>query len=172
MGTGFAAIGNSIELQPLTEGGTGSSSLSYYQPDFLPDRYESGTLNVPGIIGLNAGLDYLNNIGIEALFEKESGLTEYLYERLSELKKVKLYTDRPNSIKSSPILSFNIDGYSSEAVALELAKKDICVRGGYHCSPLAHRHFKTIESGTVRVSLGCFNTKREADKLIGVVKKL
>ncbi len=172
MGTGFALIPDSLELKPLTLGGTGSNSLSYSQPDFLPDRFESGTLNVPGIIGLKAGIDYLNSVGIETVYEREIELINYLYAELSGINKVKLFTDSPKSINSSPILSFNVEGYSSEAVALELAKRDICVRGGYHCSPLAHKHFNTLESGTVRVSAGSFNTKRDIDKLLKVVKKL
>lgn len=172
MGTGFIAISNNVKLNTLTEGGTGSNSLDLHQPDFLPDRLEAGTLNNSGIISLGSGIDFINRIGMQNLYAHEMNLAVYLHNQLSNINKVKLYVPTPKMYKSMPIVSFNVNGYQSEAVAKTLADNRICVRAGYHCSLLAHKHFETLDTGTVRVSLGCFNKVNECNKLINVIKKL
>ncbi len=172
MGTGFLAISDSTVLLPLMEGGTGSNSISLDQPSYSPDRYESGTLNNPGIISIGEGIDYINTIGREKIYQHEMGYASFIYKRLSEIDGIKLYTPAPKLNKSMPIVSFNLKDYTSEKVANELAKDDICVRGGYHCSPLAHEHFGTMESGTVRISPGCFNNEKECARLINMIKSL
>lgn len=172
MGTGFMAVANDIMLDTIVEGGTGSSSLDLHQPDFLPDRFESGTLNNSGIISLGAGIDFINKVGLQNLYAHEMKLTSYMYNGLSNIEKVKLYAPYPKMFKSMPIVSFNVDGYTSEAVAEVLAKNKICVRAGYHCAPLAHIHFGTIDSGTVRASVGYFNREYEINNLLNVLKKL
>lgn len=172
MGTGFIALGDNIKLNTIIEGGTGSSSLELAQPSFMPDRLESGTLNNSGIIGLGEGLDYINTVGIDNIYNNELKLNQYLYKQMSAINNVKLYTPYPVSGKSMPIISFNYKDYSSEKVAAILAERDVCVRAGYHCSPLAHKHFNTIKTGTVRVSLGCFNTRNECYKLCTILKNL
>ena len=171
MGSGILAI-NGVKLNTLVEGGTGSKSLDYNQPEFLPDRFESGTLNVPSIILLGKGIDYINNIGVDNIYKVEMNILRYFYDSLSEIKDVELYTPYPENYNYSPIISFNYKDYSSEKTAALLADKRICTRGGYHCSPLAHKTFNTLERGTVRISLGCFNSKKECDKFINVLKKL
>lgn len=172
MGTGFMAVNDDVELDTLIEGGTGSNSLDLHQPDFLPDRFESGTLNNSGIIALGTGIDFINRIGMYNIYMHELQLCTYLYNQLNDIKSVKLYTPMPERYKTMPIISFNVEGYTSEAVATELARNQICVRAGYHCSPLAHKHFGTLEGGTVRVSLGYFNNENECNKFVNVVKKL
>lgn len=172
MGTGFMAVNDNVELDTLIEGGTGSNSLDLHQPDFLPDRFESGTLNNSGIIALGTGIDFINRVGMYNIYMHELQLSAHLYNQLNDIKSVKLYTPMPERNKTMPIISFNVEGYTSEAVASELAKHQICVRAGYHCSPLAHKHFGTLEGGTVRVSLGYFNNENECNKFVNVVKKL
>lgn len=172
MGTGFMAMRDGISLAPLMEGGTGSSSLSLEQPDFAPDRFEAGTLNNSGIISIGEGIDYINAIGMDKIYKHEMSYAKYIYNQLKGIDKVELYTPEPKEHKSMPIISFNIKDSTSEAVAGELAKNDICVRAGYHCTPLAHRHFGTTEHGTVRISPGCFNTERHCISLINVIKNL
>lgn len=172
MGTGFMAIADGVKLDTLTEGGTGSNSLDLHQPDFLPDRFEAGTLNNSGIISLGSGIDFINRVGMQNIYSHEMNLALYLYNMLDSVEKVKLYTPPPKMYKSVPIVSFNVNGYSSESVAEILADNRICVRAGYHCSPFAHKHFETLDSGTVRVSLGFFNKPYECNRLINVVKKL
>ncbi|MBQ9229411.1 MAG: aminotransferase class V-fold PLP-dependent enzyme [Eubacterium sp.] len=171
MGTGFLAVRDGISLKPLCEGGTGSASLSLQQPAELPDRLESGTLNNPGIIALGEGIRFINTFGIKHIYNHEMKLSALLYDALCEMDKVKLYTGRPEVGRTVPIISFNVEGRSSEAVAAYLAEHNICVRSGYHCSYLAHRHFCTLQTGTVRLSLGYFNTEDECERFLNVLKK-
>ncbi len=172
LGTGFAAFKSDKNVVPLLEGGTGSSSLSLKQPSFLPDSAEAGTLNNIGIIGLGAGLDYLKRKGINNIYNHEMKLLCYLYEKLSSFKDVKLYTPKPEAERYVPVMSFNYGDYSSEDTALKLSKMGICLRAGYHCSPLAHKHFNTLDKGTVRISLSAFNSLKDCNSFINSVKKL
>ena len=172
LGTGFAAFKSDKNVVPLLEGGTGSSSLSLKQPSFLPDSAEAGTLNNIGIIGLGAGLDYLKRKGINNIYNHEMKLLCYLYEKLSSFKDVKLYTPMPEAERYVPVMSFNYGDYSSEDTALKLSKMGICLRAGYHCSPLAHKHFNTLDKGTVRISLSAFNSLKDCNSFINSVKKL
>lgn len=172
MGTGFLAISESTELLPLMEGGTGSDSLSLSQPYYAPDRFEAGTLNNPGIISIGEGIDYIKAMGREKIYQHEMSYAKYIYKNLEKIDDIRLYTPAPETNKTMPIISFNLKDYTSEKVANELAKEEICVRGGYHCAPLAHEHFGTIDSGTVRISPGCFNNEKECTRLINVIKNL
>ena len=172
MGTGFMAVGDNITLDTLMEGGTGSSSSLLTQPDFLPDRFEAGTLNNTGIISVGRGIDFINSFGRDKIYSHEMSLVFALYDMLSSLNNVILYTPRPNKNKTMPILSFNVKNMPCEKVAAVLGDNGICVRAGLHCSPLAHKHFNTEKIGTVRVSPGAFNVKKECLTFVDVVKKL
>lgn len=172
MGTGFMAIADGIKLDTLIQGGTGSSSLLLTQPEFSPDRYEAGTLNNVGIISLGRGIDFIRSVGREKIYEAELSLCEYMYDAFSNMDNVTLYTPAPRKNKTMPILSFNVNLMPSERTASVLGARGICVRSGYHCSPLAHRHFDTLQGGTVRISVGAFNVKKECITLVDVVKKL
>lgn len=172
MGTGFLLLNDNICLDTIMQGGTGSESLSLYQPKYSPDRYEVGTLNNPGIISLGKGIDYINTIGMDNIYKHELNLAQRCYTELDKIDKVKLYTPYPEYRKTMPIISFNICDLSSEKVAGILAQNDICTRAGYHCSPLAHKHFNTIDTGTVRLSFGAFNSEKECNILMNVIKKL
>lgn len=171
MGTGFIAVRDGLELSTVEEGGTGSNSMSLKQPDFLPDRLEAGTLNNSGIISLGKGIDYINSYGTDAIYNHEFSLMQHTYKALENINDVVLYTPFPEQGKTMPIISFNFGDYSSEKTAAILAKNDICTRAGFHCTPLAHKHFGTTDRGTVRISFGMFNTVRDCDALINVVKK-
>lgn len=172
MGTGFMLVGDNVKLNPILQGGTGSESLSMLQPNFTPDRYEVGTLNNSGIISLGKGIDYINMIGRDNLYIHELRLSQMIYEMLDNNKKIMLYTKYPEYNKTMPIISFNVKDYNSEKVASILADNDICTRAGFHCSPLAHKHFNTIDFGTVRISVGVFNNEKECKTLNNVIKKL
>lgn len=171
MGTGFIAVRDGLELLTVEEGGTGSNSMSLKHPDFLPDRLEAGTLNNSGIISLGKGIDYINSYGTEAIYNHEFSLMQHTYKALENINDVALYTPFPEQGKTMPIISFNFGDYSSEKTAAILAKNDICTRAGFHCTPLAHKHFGTTDRGTVRISFGMFNTVRDCDALINLVKK-
>ena len=172
MGTGFIAVRDGLELSTVEEGGTGSNSMSLKQPDFLPDRLEAGTLNNSGIVSLGKGIDYINSYGTEAIYNHEFSLMQHTYKALENINDVVFYTPFPEQGKTMPIISFNFGDYSSEKTAAILAKNDICTRAGFHCTPLAHKHFGTTDRGTVRISFGMFNTHRDCDALINLVKKL
>lgn len=172
-GTGVMMLRDGVNLDTIIEGGTGSSSADANQPDSLPDRYESGTPNIQGIIGLSKALDYVKSVGIENVYHHEYSLMRYLQSRIQQNKNIILYTDFFDKKQSlMPILSFNIKNKHSEEVAELLSSDGIAVRAGLHCAPLAHRKFKTETTGTVRVSPSIFTKKSEIDFLINSVRKI
>lgn len=173
MGTGIMITDKYDSLQTIIEGGTGSDSLTGFQPSFMPDKFESGTLNVPGICGLKAGLGFVKRTGTKAIWQKEISLISRLYDRLANIEGVQLYTKSPNQWKTAPVLSFNVKGHDSELVAAHLDKNyNIAVRAGLHCSPLAHESIGTINTGTVRVSTSVFNNQRQIDMLAMAIQKI
>lgn len=173
MGTGMLIFRDpGDKLATLIEGGTGTMSHSYLQPDDPPERYEPGTLNVPGIMGLRAGMEFVKKQGTEKIYREELGKVQYVYARLSRLRKVNLYTPKQEAPWFAPVLSFNVEGISSEAVGARLAKAGIAVRCGLHCAPAAHEKFGTKEQGTVRVSPSVFTRREELDALVRAVGKI
>lgn len=172
MGTGFMAVNENIELDTIIEGGTGSSSMNLNQPDFLPDRFESGTLNNSGIIGLGAGVDFVRSKGIGNIYNHELSLVQMMHREMEKNSNVTLYTPYPEKDSYAPILSFNYADYQSEKTAQLLADRGIAVRAGLHCSPLAHRAFNTIDRGTVRVSPSVFTKQHECEIFLNSLKKL
>ncbi len=171
MGTGALILNENVSVEPLMFGGTGSESMKITQPDFYPDRLESGTLNLPGIMSIGAGIDFVKKHGIKKIHEYEMNLCSQLYNYLYNSNKSKLYTELSNDT-SVATLSFNVKGMHSEEVASKLNDDGICVRAGYHCSYLAHKYMGTEETGTVRVSIGVFNRKNEIKKLINSINKI
>ena len=152
-------------LKPSRFGGTGSMSFSLDFPDFTPDRLECGTLNTLGIICLGAGIDYINKTGINKIYEYEIKLAQNLYNKLSENMDITIYSDYPKENNSVPIVTFNIKEKYSEDLCRELSKIGFCLRGGLHCSPLAHKKLNTLDIGAVRAVIGCFNNNDEVLKL-------
>lgn len=172
MATGFMAVDDGVFMDTVIEGGTGSASLMLTQPDFLPDRFESGSLNNSGILGLGAGIDFVNSKGIDNIYRHELALADYVYKEMEKNPDIVLYTPPPEKIKSVPIFSFNYKDYSSEKTAMLLADKGIAMRAGLHCAPLAHRKFKTESRGTVRFSPSAFTKKYECEIFLNYLKKL
>jgi cysteine desulfurase family protein len=171
-GTGLLYLREGIELETLLEGGTGSYSESPTQPSTLPDRYESGTLNTPGIVALGAGVDYILDVGVEKIREKEIRLTARLLEGLQGMDAVEIYGPL-NAEERMPVVSFNIKGMDPASVGQRLDDEyGIMTRVGLHCSPLAHKTLGTFPQGAVRVSMGYFNSGQEVDHLLGSLKKL
>mgnify|MGYP001035363218 CR=1 FL=1 len=171
-GTGGLYVHPSIELEPLMLGGTGSQSESIEQPTVRPDRYESGTQNTVGLAGLNAGVRYIQNEGVENIHNKEWQLTQRLIEGLMRIDKVAVYGPPPGSNRTA-IVAFNVQGMDSAQVAHMLDRHyDIAVRAGYHCAPLAHDTAGTLEQGAVRASPGYFTTEDEIDALIHAVQDI
>ena len=171
-GTGMLILNSSVLPGPLCDGGTGSLSMEPTMPDFLPDRLESGTLNTAGIIGLGAGIDFVCQNTPERLYEHEMRLCRDLYARLSGYPQIRLYSEEPKLGKNLPLISFNIKGVPSETTAELLNRCGIAVRAGFHCAALAHQRMRTDKSGTVRISLGAFNTQNEMAACERAVRKI
>lgn len=172
MGTGFIALGENIKLDTIIEGGTGSESMNLAQPDNMPERLESGTLNNVGISGLLAGTRFVNAKGISNIYKHENRLMQYVYKELTKNQNVTLYTPSFNDFLLAPILSFNYKDYPSEKTASLLAEKNIATRAGFHCSKLAHTAFGTQNRGTVRISPSVFTKYSECENFINILKKL
>ncbi len=171
-GTGVLYVSPKLDLNTIAEGGTGSMSTELIQPDFYPDRFESGTLNTPGIMGLYAGVKYVKKATVENLREKKMRLAMLLYDRLKNMNGIKVYHDG-NFDNKIPIVSFNVRDIYSDEIASALNKKyGICVRGGYHCAPFIHKIIGTEFQGAVRASIGYKTKKREILKLCDCVYKL
>lgn len=171
MGTGILVACKELD-NTLVEGGTGTASLDLIQPKEMPERLESGTLNLPGILGISAGIDYINKVKISNIYSHEFSLCKYLYEQLSQNKNIEIYSDKPVFLESAPVLSFNVKGKNSNEISEKLNKYGIAVRAGFHCAGGPHRKHNTEERGMVRVSIGHSNTKNEIDYLINILKKI
>ena len=170
-GIGLLLINHDDPLQPLTEGGTGSESTDPGMPAYYPDRLESGTLNIPGLCGLGAGIRFLNHRGMKKTADDEMRLIRELYRQLKKIDKVRLYTEEPDLTSSVPVFSFNIEGIDSEKVAEYLnGRYGIAVRAGLHCAPLAHQSMGTLDSGTVRIAPSAFTTAKDINILLIAVK--
>lgn len=171
-GTGGLYLAPGVTLLPLMSGGTGSKSGILYQPDIMPDKYESGTLNTPGIVGLGAGIEFIDKTGEAAIKIKKDLLIKRLHEGLYQNRYIRLYSSK-NTAENSGIIAFNIKGIDSSEVCEELDRNyGIACRSGFHCAPLAHNHFRTQRTGIVRMSVGYFNSINEIDKAVIAVNKI
>ena len=165
-GTGALWVREDVQPAPLRQGGTGSASESMFQPRMMPDALESGTLNLPGIAGLRAGMR-------EALAHREEAhaaavaLCSGMRAELLDLPGVRVYTP-----EGASLVSFNVEGIASQEVAAALDGMGIAVRGGLHCAPGVHRFLGTLERGAVRVSPGIYNTKQDAQALLMAVRRI
>lgn len=169
MGTGLMITDGKFRLKTLIEGGTGSASSSAEQPEFLPDRFESGTINTSGVIALGAGVKFTAERGA-SIYEHEWRLCRYAYQQLAKIPKIVLYGDFTR--KNAPLFSFNVKGSSSEETAAKLSDSGFYLRGGLHCAYLAHRKLGTLDTGTVRFAPSAYTTKCEVNAFVRTVKKL
>lgn len=171
MGTGILIANADIE-RTIIEGGTGSLSIRKSQPDFMPDKFESGTVNLSGIAGISAGIDFVESKKINAIYLSEMRYILRCYDSMKRIKGVQLYTERPKSGFFVPVLSFNLKNQSSEEVGNRLNRFGIAVRPGLHCAPLAHETFGTEGNGTVRICPSVFTSSHDVDYFIGKIKLL
>ncbi len=162
VGTGGLFIREGLSLKPIREGGTGSFSELLLQPEKMPDRYESGTLNTSGIAGLAAGVRFLLEQGVETLQEKEASLTNKLLDGISQISGITVFGPPPGKLRTG-VVSLLINGVEPAQAAIIFDNVfDIAVRAGLHCAPDTHRTLGTLETGgTVRLSIGAFNTEEE-----------
>lgn len=171
-GTGILYIAEGLELSPLIVGGTGGYSDRAGQPDAMPERYESGTLNTPGIAGLGAGVDFITSTGLEVIRKKEALLVSILSEGLGEIAGVKLHGYENPERHCGPV-SFAVESIDPSEVGFILDREfDISVRVGLHCAPTAHKTIGTWPQGTIRVSPGFFNTEKDIEMFLDAMRKI
>lgn len=160
------------ELTPLIAGGTGSQSDSLLMPDYLPDKYESGTLNLPGIIGLHAALTYLDETGISAIHQKKMALTGHFLEKIREIPQAHV-VGRQTLQDRLAVVSLDFPDYDNAEIAFALEQDyGIMTRVGLHCAPMAHQTLHTMPRGTIRFAFSHFNTTEEIDQCISGFREL
>lgn len=171
MGIGILICTKPIE-NTVIEGGTGTSSLEFVQPNTLPEMLESGTLNVPAIAGVSAGIDFVNKIGMEKIYNHETKLLKILYDGLSKNHKIILYTAPPKMHKYAPVLPFNVRGMKSDEANEFFSQNGVALRAGLHCAPTAHKMLGTADFGTLRASFSAFNNENEVISFVNLAKKV
>lgn len=160
------------EAKPVFVGGTGSSSSLLAQPDFLPDKFECGTLNIPGIVGLLHGINYINKEGLNTIREREEFLCKKALDGLLNINSIKVYGTL-NTSKKTSVISFNINDIDPSLVGYILDSEfNISSRTGLHCAPLAHKTVGSYPNGSVRISLGYFNTEKEIDIFLKAINNI
>lgn len=169
-GTGLLISDGKFPITSIMEGGTGSASIELEQPDFLPDSLESGTVNTAGIIALNAGVDFVRKLTLKKIFTHETALCRQFISGISDLDSVIIYRER--NANYLPIVLFNIKGMTSDETASALNDMGFALRGGLHCSGLAHKSLGTLPNGGVRFAPSVMNSSAEVAKLVSAVRKL
>lgn len=169
-GTGLLISDGKYRLSPLIEGGTGSLSMVFEQPSFMPDSLESGTVNVIGIHALGKGIDFVSSKGTENIRKHEEMLCDRFINGISHTDGIRIY--RENGGNYAPIVSFNAEGFTSNELASLLSNDGIYLRGGLHCSGMAHTTLGTAPDGTLRFAPSVFNNTSQVDELIYSLKKI
>ena len=168
-GTGLLLCG--ADALPLIEGGTGSDSLRQEMPDFLPDRLEAGTHNVPGIAGLAAGIDFVRTQRTGRILLHERQLLRRAGQGMQSIPHITCWLAEEETLQAG-VLSFAVDGLSAEETAERLARRGIARRAGLHCAPFAHRTAGTLPDGTVRLSISAFNRAFEVDAMLRALREV
>ena len=159
-------------LTPLIAGGTGSFSHLETMPTHMPDAFESGTLNLPGIIGLNEGLDYIESQGMENIHNHELVLTQSFLEGLQSIDRINI-VGKQNIQDRTAVVSITIDGMDPANIAYELESTyHIMTRVGLHCAPRAHQTLGTYPEGTVRFSFGYANTHKDVESALSALHRI
>ena len=171
-GCGFVIFGDKYDFgtdtNTFAEGGNGVASKELSMPSFLPERFEAGTLAVPAIAALSAGIDFVKGIGVDRIREHDRRLFRMAEYELSRIHGITVHDHTPG-----PILLVSADSLPSEELAARLDGHGICVRAGFHCAPLAHKKLGTPEKfGACRVSFGAFNTEKEVFELCRAFKNI
>lgn len=156
---------------PLLHGGTGSLSYSLKQPDFLPDKFECGTHNLPGIVGLAEGIKYINSVGLNNIHDHNLYLINYLLNGLLNIKGITVYGDISGKMLTTCI-SINFSQLDASELSYYLESNGIKTRSGLHCAPLAHKTIGTYPNGTVRLSISYFTTKEDIDYTLMILNRI
>lgn len=173
-GTGALLLRHELAeaLDPVISGGTGSASHLLTMPEFMPDKFEAGTLNLPGIIGLNASLEYIHRVGIDTIFETEKQLAQLFIEEIDKLPNVKIIGVRDWN-KRVGTVSLDFESIDNAEVSFILdSEYGIMTRCGLHCAPLAHQTLGTYPQGTVRFAFGHKNTEEDVEYAVSAIRKI
>ena len=171
-GTGGIIVNKRLPFAITKTGGAGVNSFDHSQSHDMPDIFEVGTANSHGLYGLQKGIEFVEEIGIEDICEKEMLLTKEFYEGVSLINGIRIYGDFEKNVRL-PVISLNIDGMASSDLASVLWNKwGIATRSGSHCAPLVHEHFGTVDSGMVRFSFSYFNTQEEIKQGIDALRSI
>ncbi|GAB6138067.1 aminotransferase class V-fold PLP-dependent enzyme [Halanaerobaculum tunisiense] len=171
-GVGGLYFNSEIECRPLLEGGTGGSSKENLNPNLVPDKYEGGTLNTPGIAGLKAGIAFIEETTLSQIRDQEDKLVEHLMIGLEKLEQVEVLTSQIGQTRVG-VTSFKVAGIEPATIGHILnSEYDIAVRTGIHCAPLAHQSIGSYNTGTVRVSFSYFNTIEEVKQLLEALQEI
>lgn len=169
-GVGILYIRSDLDVLPLIEGGTGSRSEEAIQPEYCPDRYESGTPNLPGVAGLAAGIDFIAQNGMDAIRGHELSLASILEQSLAGMDRVRVFTPE---VRGTGAVSFAIDGLNPADAGFVLDEGfDIAVRTGLHCAPLAHQTIGSFPEGTIRISPGYSTTMEQIEFFLESLQSL
>ncbi len=167
-GTGALFVREGLQVEPLRHGGTGSQSEKDTQPEFWPDAMESGTMNGPGIAGLQAGIQWVREQTVERIRRHEIELMKQLLEGLADIAGVEIYGPRRADMRVG-LVCFNVGQEDAAWVAAELEARGVLTRAGLHCAPWAHECLGTLERGAVRMSVGPFVSAEQIDKALAAV---
>ena len=171
-GVGGIYVREGIHLPPMQRGGSGVHSFSKTHPDVMPVALEAGTLNGPGIAGLNAAMDFLFQTGIAEIEKREAHLARMFYLKIKDIPGIRFYGDYAADSRA-PIVTLNLgDEDAGEISDLLWEEYQICVRPGAHCAPLIHEHFGTQRQGAVRFSFSYFNTEEEVELAAGALREI
>lgn len=171
-GTGVLCVADGVAIAPFRVGGSGVQSFSRTHPTQYPTALEAGTLNVPGIAGLSAALDFLQKTGLDVIRKRETALAHQFYDAVKHMPGVTVYGDWEAETRAA-IVTLNLDGWDAGEVSDILMQQfGICTRAGAHCAPLLHEALGTQAGGAVRFSFGYFNTEEEIDAAIDAVRQL
>jgi len=158
---------------PIITGGTGSLSHDTVQPDFLPDKFESGTLNIPAIMGLKVALEYINKVGVGAIHKKEMNLAEKFLSEMSKISSGVRIVGKNGLSGRIAVISLDFMGRDNAEISSILDKDyGIMTRCGLHCAPMAHKTLQTYPEGTVRFSFGHFNTAEDVDYAVTAIREI
>ncbi len=174
MGTGLMISDGEFPLNTIIEGGTGSVSDSVLQPDFTPDRFESGTINTAGVVALGEGVNFVKRVTPEVILSHELSLCERFCEAASRIDGITVYNPITPQNRSfyAPVVAFNFDALSSEEGARMLSENGFYMRGGLHCAPLAHKKIGTVGKGAIRFSPSAFTSAHEVDMLASALRRI
>lgn len=171
-GVGGMYVREGVSVRPLKSGGSGVQTYSRTHPEEMPTALEAGTLNGHGIAGLGAAIDYINEVGMDTIREKEQGFMRRFYEGVKDIPGVTIYGDF-STLDRCAIVTLNIGDYDSSEVSDELLTEyGISTRPGGHCAPLMHKALGTVEQGAVRFSFSYYNTEEEVDTAVRAVREL